>query len=384
MAGGDDVANTVPGEAWAEFRKFVGGIAARQQIENTFKGSSRESAERRSAANDSEEFVESDLEARLVFFLFDHVVNGYDEPPVLDMQMMNPVDEQRPVAQIAILGLIVVGVKLVDAGFGASVATGLALLLAAWLPASIAVLGLEGNAAKAVYPVLLLRFIKGLGPAYLLVLALVAAYALCLTLVVRLEFWLPVATAMAMFATLSVYSVLGGAIYERRDALGIEPFQSPERTAARARELELRQDQLAVDAAYDQTRIGAHANAWRLLQDWLDSRGGAIEDYRWLCDRVANWPDARYPTRLTQEYVARLLALKRTGEALDVVTARLRLDPGFRPAAAAATLQLARMAAVGGAPRTARTLLADFAQRYPGDPNVPSALSLARERGLMH
>jgi len=177
---------------------------------------------------------------------------------------------------------------------------------------------------------------------------------------------------------------LGGAIYERRDALGIEPFQSPERTAARARELELRQDQLAVDAAYDQTRIGAHANAWRLLQDWLDSRGGAIEDYRWLCDRVANWPDARYPTRLTQEYVARLLALKRTGEALDVVTARLRLDPGFRPAAAAATLQLARMAAVGGAPRTARTLLADFAQRYPGDPNVPSALSLARERGLMH
>jgi len=321
---------------------------------------------------------------KYAYILFDHVVNGYDEPPVLDMQMMNPVDEQRPVAQIAILGLIGVGVKLVDAGFGASVATGLALLLAAWLPASIAVLGLEGNAAKAVYPVLLLRFIKGLGPAYLLVLALVAAYALCLTLVVRLEFWLPVATAMAMFATLSVYSVLGGAIYERRDALGIEPFQSPERTAARARELELRQDQLAVDAAYDQTRIGAHANAWRLLQDWLDSRGGAIEDYRWLCDRVANWPDARYPTRLTQEYVARLLALKRTGEALDVVTARLRLDPGFRPAAAAATLQLARMAAVGGAPRTARTLLADFAQRYPGDPNVPSALSLARERGLMH
>ena len=321
---------------------------------------------------------------KYAYILFDHVVNGYDEPPVLDMQMMNPVDEQRPVAQIAILGLIVVGVKLVDAGFGARVATGLALFLAAWLPASIAVLGLEGNAAKAVYPVLLVRMIKGLGPAYLLVLALVAAYALCLTLVVRLEFWLPVATAMAMFATLSVYSVLGGAIYERRDALGIEPFQSPERTAARARELELRQDQRAVDAAYDQTRIGAHANAWRLLQDWLDSRGGAIEDYRWLCDRVANWPDARYPTRLTQEYVARLLALKRTGEALDVVTARLRLDPGFRPAAAAATLQLARMAAVGGAPRTARTLLADFAQHYPGDPNVPSALSLARERGLMH
>jgi len=139
---------------------------------------------------------------KYAYILFDHVVNGYDEPPVLDMQMMNPVDEQRPVAQIAILGLIVVGVKLVDAGFGASVATGLALLLAAWLPASIAVLGLEGNAAKAVYPVLLLRFIKGLGPAYLLVLALVAAYALCLTLVVRLEFWLPVATAMAMFATL--------------------------------------------------------------------------------------------------------------------------------------------------------------------------------------
>ncbi len=40
VAGGDDVADAVPGEARAEFGEFVGGVAAAEQIEHAFKGSS--------------------------------------------------------------------------------------------------------------------------------------------------------------------------------------------------------------------------------------------------------------------------------------------------------------------------------------------------------
>ncbi|MGC1520039.1 MAG: hypothetical protein WA803_00750, partial [Steroidobacteraceae bacterium] len=113
---------------------------------------------------------------------------------------------------------------------------------------------------------------------------------------------------------------------------------------------------------------------------WLSSRGHAPEDYRWLCGRVVVLGDPRYITRLTEEYVDRLLALKRNGEALDVVAARLAEDPGFRPKSALATLQIARFAAAGaGKPQVARALLADFSARFAGDRCIPAALALARE-----
>jgi hypothetical protein len=134
--------------------------------------------------------------------------------------------------------------------------------------------------------------------------------------------------------------------------------------------------------AYGLMRADSHVKSWQVLADWLASRGHSPEDYRWLCERTVSWDDPRYVTRLTEEYVARLLTLKRTGEALDAVTRRLQLDPTFRPKSAADTLSVAQLAARGGgASRTARALLADFAARFPGDPRVPVAQGLAQHLG---
>jgi len=119
------------------------------------------------------------------------------------------------------------------------------------------------------------------------------------------------------------------------------------------------------------------------LQGWLTTRGNAPDEYRWLCSRVATWDDPRYVTRLTEDYVDRLLALKRNGEALDVVASRLMHDPAFRPKSAAATLQIAELAARGGGRSgVARALLADFPVRFAADPNVEAAAALARHLGL--
>jgi hypothetical protein len=319
---------------------------------------------------------------KYAYILFDHTARGFDEPPVLDIQMMNPVDEQRPLAQVLILGLIYLLVNLADHYLGAAAAFLVAIGSALLLPASIAVLGLESNLLKAANPLEWLRLILGLGPLYWLVLLVIALYATGVVLLVRLDLWLPIDVAIGMFAVLSVFSVLGGALYERRHELGLETWASPERTEELQRKHALRESENIVTEAYGLMRANSHVKSWQTLKDWLTSRGHALEDYRWLCEHVSSWDDPRYINRLTEDYVDRLLTLKRTGEALDVVAKRLSVDQSFRPKSAADTLAIAQIAVRGGGvPRVARILLADFAARFAGDPRVAAAQALALHLG---
>jgi hypothetical protein len=203
-----------------------------------------------------------------------------------------------------------------------------------------------------------------------------------LGLAAKLSLWMPVQIAVGMFAVLSIFSSLGGALYERRHELGLETWHSPERTAEKERQADLKQSDSVVTEAYGQVRAGAHSKAWGLLQSWLASRGHAPEDYLWVRDKVVAWPDTRYADRLTEEYVDRLLAAKRDGEALDAVRDRLRMDKAFRPKSAAATLRIAQLAASGGgAAGVARVLLSDFGERFAGHPLVETAAALARHLG---
>jgi hypothetical protein len=42
---------------------------------------------------------------KYAYILFDHIVWGFKESPHLDIQLLNPLDEQRPLGQCLILGL---------------------------------------------------------------------------------------------------------------------------------------------------------------------------------------------------------------------------------------------------------------------------------------
>ena len=315
---------------------------------------------------------------KYAYILFDHTVRGFDEPPTLDIEMVNPVNEQRPLGQVVILGLIYLAVKQVQDHFGDAVAFSLLVVFLFFLPASVAVLGLDSNILKAAYPVAWFRLVKGLGWLYGAVLLVIFAYLLALFALWKFDLVLSVEIALSMFAVLSIFSFLGGAIYERRDELGIETWVSPERTESLRDKETLKVNDKLVQDAYGLMRAGSHVKSWQVLTDWLESRGHSPEDFRWLCERTLSWDDPRYINRLTEDRVARLLTLKRTGEALDVVVQRLSVDPSFRPKSAADTLSIAQLAARGGgSPRIARILLADFAVRFTGDPRIQIADALS-------
>lgn len=140
----------------------------------------------------------------------------------------------------------------------------------------------------------------------------------------------------------------------------------------------LRDDTGVLWDAHASMRCGNHARSWRVLSEWLRSRGDQPEDYGWLFAHISNWQDGQVISRLTEARVARLLVLRRSTEVLDVVTQRLGVDPHFRPSSAADTLSLAQIAARGGAHRISRTLLSDFSTRFAGDPRVSVSEALKR------
>lgn len=306
-------------------------------------------------------------------------MRGFDEPPTLDIDMMNPASEQRPLGQVLILAAV--GGPLYYAHAHAYIGTpaliALVTLSLFFLPASAATLGLESHLLKAANPLEWLSLVRGLGMLYGAVLLVIFGYAIILRILWNFDLWPPIAYSIDLFAVLSVFTFLAGCIYERRHELNLDTWVSPEQTKAlEAKEMQREHDKVVLDA-YGLMRANAHIKCWQTLSDWLQSRGNTAEDFAWLCERTVSWGDPRYVTRLTEDYVARLLTLKRLGEAMDVVVDRLNLDPNFRPKTAADTLAIAQLAARGGgATKIARILLSDFAARFAGDPRVSIADAL--------
>src|SRR5262249_11970783 len=156
-----------------------------------------------------------------------------------------------------------------------------------------------------------------------------------------------------MFGWIAVQALLGGAIRERRisdpddsPVERVEPGESPE-------EIE-RQRERKIDRIYGEWRSGAQKNAWATLMREVQDSGDALVELRWMLQRIAKWDEPRLINRVAQEFVPRLIAASRFGEAIMVTRQRLAADPEYRPVSATETLRIARIARDGGDRPTAR------------------------------
>jgi hypothetical protein len=175
-------------------------------------------------------------------------------------------------------------------------------------------------------------------------------------------------TRNALFAALSVVRLFPRS-FDRRRKSSMES---------------LAEDEAMLLDAHGSMRASNPGRCWRVLNEWLNSRGDEADDYAWIASKIGAWGDSNYVDRLYQERVSRLLAVKRTDEALDVTVRRLSVDPRFRPKSSADTLKLAQLGAQGGRlPRLSRLLLVNFAARFKGDPRVPVAEALMRHLNAM-
>lgn len=315
------------------------------------------------------------------YVLLEQIANGASEPPVLAVEMLNPLNEHRPLLQLAIMLLVYGVLKLLAWWLSPALAIALGVLAASALPASIGALGAGDSVLQAVNPLALWHIVRALGLAYAGMVAVVLLEALGLwQLEARslLPRWLLVPTAQ--FAWLSVYALIGGALYERREALGHDAIDTPERRAERVRLARERERERFMDTIYGEARGGNLAAAWLSIEGELARQQHAFEFYDWMLERLRGLDDPGLARRLAQHYVTRALT-RDNARVTRLVQRCLADDASFRPRSAAETLRVAELARLGGDRRTARAMLVDFPAHFPGDSGIAQAAAMVRQLG---
>jgi hypothetical protein len=289
------------------------------------------------------------------FVVLDAAIAG-EEPPVLSIEMVNPLDEQRPLAQAI---LIAAGCALVDVigtklGRPAMAFAG-ALLLCA-LPGSIATLGLSGNPFHAASPVAIGALIRGMGRHYAALVTATLACAAALYGLARLGAPLGLTIALAQLALLTLFALIGGAVHENRFALGVATHTREERRAERELRDHVAARKSMLDRSFTQLRLGRAADAWREIEQWIARHcpDGAQDpartnaEYPALIASAERWDNPCIADRLTSDYLSRLLAQRENGKALEVLERRIASNPRFRPASPPQAARLRELAALAG------------------------------------
>jgi hypothetical protein len=273
------------------------------------------------------------------FVLFDSIVAGEDEPPVLDIEMVNPVSEQRPLVLAVLVGTEFMFVSRV----GIIGVIAVALIL----PAHVAVLGYTRNVFKAIWPPALYAVISRLRWDYLLIIGvmLLAGFA---------AYWTAVegAALLTMFlimqlALLLMFALVAGAMFEHRWELGIESKTRQERLAERAqREHEIERGRM-LDVVHAKFRVRASAEGWDEIERWLRTHSD-LSEHRAVLTATSAWDDVRAADKLANNLVATLLAQRETGEALLIVEQRLATNPMYQVMPEAVAIRIAELAGAAG------------------------------------
>ena len=285
------------------------------------------------------------------FVILDSVVAGDDEPPVLSIEMVNPISEQRPLVLAVLIFVAGMAVSALQTRFGAALGFAAVIVLTWVLPATIAVLGYTRNVAKAIWPPALLTLIRTLGRDYILlnVVTLASAGAI---------YWIAVHAASILFVLIATqllllltFCLIAGAMFEHRLELGIDTLTRHERMAERAARESQAERAHMLDTAHSKFRVRKPLEGWQEIESWLRVRAqdeSQLTEYRAVLEATSKWHDVRAADRLANDFVALLLTKRANGEALLVVEQRLATNPKYQVSPPAQAIRIAELAGLAG------------------------------------
>ena len=300
------------------------------------------------------------------FALLDAIIAGHKDLPVMSVEMLNPVDEQRPLLQAIIVSLGFIASWWVYHSIGPVAGLGLGAVLLIALPATVALLAMSDSWVHAVSPLAIGRVVKGLGLNYAGVLAIILGGALAILIVVLNLDSLLLILAIAQFCLLAMFCFIGGAIFERRVELQLDTRSHDERVAERDERHHAIARAAVLDRTYALLRLKRRSEAWANLQAWMHKHcpeAHPFTEYHLLQQATCAWDEPVIGDQVTNEYLGKLLANGETGVALEALQLRMNSNPGYYPQGQAYATRLTELVTLSGRKALSRQLLANAQAR---------------------
>ncbi|HEY4972283.1 MAG TPA: hypothetical protein VII41_01675, partial [Steroidobacteraceae bacterium] len=106
------------------------------------------------------------------YVLVEQIAHGAREPPVLAIEMLNPLNEPRPLLQLVIVMVIYGALRLLALHLSVLLALALGIVACVALPASIGALAVGDSFLQAINPLVLWQIMHSLRMAYAGIVAL--------------------------------------------------------------------------------------------------------------------------------------------------------------------------------------------------------------------
>lgn len=318
---------------------------------------------------------------KYAFLVVEHTARGHfeaPEGPIEDQTRHHAASVGKQFVLLLLGGLAAGGLAVPFGPVGLAVGI---LLTSLTLPAGVMTLAVNGSLLQALHPGRIFSLIKTIGSPYLalyfFLVSLTGSSAwLQEFLGGHLALWLrlPILSFVAMYFTLIMYHMMGYALHQYHDVLGLKVavgFAEAEASQPGKKPVDpvlLKLSPLMAEGRQEEA-IDLLENALRTR--WEDN--DLHERYHKLLMAAGKRDGA---LRHGRQYLNKLMSDKRLGRALDLCEQCLGLDPEFRPQDPAHTYELARAASQSHRAKLALSLLRGFDKRNPRHPQVPAALLL--------
>ncbi len=319
---------------------------------------------------------------KYAFLVMERTANGqFDEPSNLNSEEGDAAQVMRQFGLLFAIGLLL---ELLSYMFG-RVGYGLGwVLMNVVPPAGIMIIAVTRSFWQALNPSQILFFIKTIGTPYL---------ALCFVLLsltgsgewlqgflyAYMDSWLvlPLLSFVEFYFALITYHMMGYAIYQYHEDLGVHAAVSFEEAEAKLSPGKAADPVLA--KLNSLIAFGQQEEAIDLLREELRTRwenNELHERYQKLLVAAGKQTDALHHAR---EFINKLVTEKRLFQALDLCEQCLKIDPEFQQQDSYHVHELAKAAHIGKRQNLAIGLMRRFDKRYPGHPHIPSVYLLSAQ-----
>jgi tetratricopeptide (TPR) repeat protein len=258
------------------------------------------------------------------------------------------------------------------------------LLVDVVAPAGIMIIAVTRSLGQAINPAKILFYVKTIGSPYLalcffLLSLTTSSHWLQGFLYNNMDSWLalPLLSFIDFYFVLIIYHMMGYAIYQYHEELGVfaaVSFEEAEAKLSSGKGADPVLSKLGTLIANGQQDEAIGLLSAELRTRWENN--DLHERYQKLLVATGKQTEALHHAR---EFIAKLVTEKRLFQALDLCEQCLKLDPEFQLQDSYQVLDLAVAARMGRRAKLAIDLMRRFDRRYPDHPHIPAVYLLSAQ-----